>query len=109
MLDLLTQFDVGLISDTFQANAWSIDNLLDNVGEELQGWLAGIGMILGVLTVIYGLYCGFKIATDKQGRPMNTFNLLLAFLIGGFLIGASWGTVKTMATGIGGTVENLGK
>jgi len=88
--------------------AWSVDTMLDNAGDMLQGWGSALSIIAGAALIIVAIWFVVKIFTSQQGKGMNAVWALLAAGAGAFLVVNGFDNVSGLGTGIQSTIEDMG-
>lgn len=88
--------------------AWSVDTMLDNAGEMLQGWGSALSIIAGAALIIVAIWFVVKIFTSQQGKGMNAVWALLAAGAGAFLVVNGFDNVGGLGSGIQSTIEDMG-
>lgn len=88
--------------------AWSVDTMLENAGDMLQGWGSALSIIAGAALIIVAIWFVVKIFTSQQGKGMNAVWALLAAGAGAFLVVNGFDNVSGLGTGIQSTIEDMG-
>lgn len=108
IVQLKERWFMRMLDSLVVGTAWSVDTMLDNAGDMLQGWGSALSIIAGAALIIVAIWFVVKIFTSQQGKGMNAVWALLAAGAGAFLVVNGFDNVSGLGDGIQSTIEDMG-